>query len=62
MQKKVIYLESEIDEGIKEEDFYNDNEIEVLLEDDEISPGEEAFMRGYLDYEDWDLMNVDCWH
>ena len=30
-------------------DFYNEAEIESLLEDDEISTEEEAFMRGYMD-------------
>ena len=29
--------------------FYNEDEIEVLLEDDEISGEEEAFMKGYMD-------------
>jgi hypothetical protein len=32
------------------EDFYTEEEIETLLEDDEISASEEAFMRGYIDY------------
>ena len=31
------------------EDFYTEEEIETLLEDDEISVIEEAFMRGYID-------------
>lgn len=31
------------------EDFYTEEEIETLLEDDEISVSEEAFMRGYID-------------
>ena len=31
-----------------EEGFYTDDEIERLLEDDEISLREEAFMRGYM--------------
>jgi len=31
------------------EDFYTEEEIELLLEDDEISATEEAFMRGYID-------------
>ncbi len=35
-----------------EEDFYTDNEIEILLEDDEISALEEGFMRGYIDEEE----------
>ena len=40
---KYITSESEGD------DFYADEEIEDLLEDDEISMSEEAFMRGYMD-------------
>ena len=32
-----------------DDDFYTEREIEVLLEDDEISASEEAFMRGYMD-------------
>ncbi len=35
-----------------EEDFYDSSEIEILLEDDEISADEEAFMQGYLGEED----------
>lgn len=34
---------------ILESDFYTEEEIESLLEDDEISASEEAFMRGYID-------------
>ena len=30
-------------------DFYTEEEIETLLEDDEITASEEAFMRGYID-------------
>ena len=36
------------DELDKEEDFYNKDEIGSLLEDDEISDEEEAFMLGYM--------------
>lgn len=39
---KEVYDESEND------DFYTEEEIEILLEDDEISIAEEAFMRGYI--------------
>ncbi len=34
---------------LTEEDFYTEEEIEELLEDDEITTAEEAFMRGYMD-------------
>jgi len=30
------------------DDFYSEDEIELLLEDDEISDEEEAFMMGYM--------------
>ena len=33
-------------------DFYNEEEIEHLLEDDEISSEEEAFMRGYIEFDE----------
>ncbi len=33
----------------QDDDFYTEEEIETLLEDDEISASEEAFMRGYID-------------
>ncbi len=36
------------DNYMGEDDFYTDHEIETLLEDDEISASEEAFMRGYM--------------
>ncbi len=31
------------------EDFYNEEKIDLLLEDDEISTAEEGFMRGYME-------------
>ncbi len=34
------------------DDFYNEDEIELLLEDDEISDEEEAFMVGYMGSEE----------
>ena len=34
---------------LENDDFYTEDEIETLLEDDEISVSEEAFMRGYID-------------
>lgn len=33
-------------------DFYNEDEIELLLEDDEISDEEEAFMMGYMNFDE----------
>ena len=31
------------------EDFYTEEKIDLLLEDDEISTAEEGFMRGYME-------------
>jgi len=39
----------EHDFELSDDDFYTEEEIETLLEDDEISASEEAFMRGYID-------------
>ena len=41
--------EAELLEELESDDFYNENEIELLLEDDEISDEEEGFMFGYID-------------
>lgn len=48
-EKEVYDLFNESDE---KQDFYNESEIGLLLEDDEISDEEEAFMVGYMDYEE----------
>lgn len=40
--------ENELFDELDKNDFYNENEIELLLEDDEISDEEEAFMVGYM--------------
>ena len=50
--KKENRLELEFENLNGSEDFYNGEEIEILLEDDEISTVEEAFMRGYIDEEE----------
>lgn len=42
MKKRLIWVEEELDE-----DVYSEEVREVMLEDDEISPEEEAFMNGY---------------
>ncbi len=39
----------EHDDAEESDDFYSEVEIETLLEDDEISTAEEAFMQGYLE-------------
>lgn len=38
----------EFAEESEKDDFYNKNILESLVEDDEISPYEEAFMSGYM--------------
>ena len=42
-------VEGEFGDDHLDDDFYTEEEIETLLEDDEISVSEEAFMRGYID-------------
>ncbi|MDP1694521.1 MAG: hypothetical protein Q8L34_03195 [Candidatus Woesearchaeota archaeon] len=37
---------------LDKDDFYNESEIELLLEDDEISDEEEAFMVGYMGFDE----------
>ena len=44
--ERVLKREKDID------DVYNEEEIEHLLEDDEISSEEEAFMRGYIEFDE----------
>jgi hypothetical protein len=48
--------EREMDELFEErersDDFYNEDDIELLLENDEISDEEEAFMMGYMDFDE----------
>ena len=36
------------DECVSKDDFYNQAAWEELIDDDEVGPMEEAFMRGYL--------------
>ena len=45
--ERTLKREKDIDD-----DFYNEEEIEHLLEDDEISSEEEAFMRGYIEFDE----------
>lgn len=40
------------DERDRSDDFYNEEDIELLLENDEISDEEEAFMMGYMDFDE----------
>ena len=43
--KKIILVET--DESLDDENIYSENVREQLLEDDELSPMEAAFMQGY---------------
>lgn len=49
MKKRDFEVFEEVE--LRDEDIYNGGEIELLLEDDEISTVEEAFMRGYIEEE-----------
>ena len=47
------YMDKALNDPFEElypsDNFYDEDEIELLLEDDEISDEEEAFMAGYID-------------
>ena len=45
---KLRALPIDEDRNVDDTDFYSEREIELLLEDDEISPEESGFMIGYL--------------
>jgi hypothetical protein len=40
-----------MDEFIEEEDFYSEEHISELINDDEITPEEAGFMQGYIQQE-----------
>lgn len=44
----------EDEEDYEEDDIYDDQFVEELREDDEISDIEEAFMKGYNDEDDYE--------
>ena len=46
MEKEVI-IDKEIDTSIDNENIYSEDARDLLLEDNELSHIEEAFMRGY---------------
>jgi hypothetical protein len=46
MDKEII-VEKEIEEGLDDESIYSEDVRDQLLEDDELSPMEAAFMQGY---------------
>ncbi|MBS3131884.1 hypothetical protein J4212_05615 [Candidatus Woesearchaeota archaeon] len=45
--KEELFTEEEIDAIEGDESIYSERVRDALLEDDELSPMEEAFMRGY---------------
>ena len=50
--KKIERERSELFDELDKDDFYNEDEIGLLLEDDEISDEEEAFMVGYMGFDE----------
>tara|TARA_B100002003_G_C13829395_1_gene407760 strand:- start:428 stop:583 length:156 start_codon:yes stop_codon:yes gene_type:complete len=45
--KKEEIIDREIDNSIDDESIYSEDVRNALLDDDELSPFEEAFMKGY---------------
>ena len=45
--EKEILVDKETDVSLDDENIYSENVREQLLEDDELSPMEAAFMQGY---------------
>ena len=45
--EKEILIDKEVDEDLDDESIYSENVRDQLLEDDELSPMEAAFMQGY---------------
>ena len=46
MEKEVV-VDKVLDYSIDDESIYSEDVRDLLLEDDELSPFEDAFMRGY---------------
>ncbi len=46
---KIRIKDKELEEERIDDDFYTNTRVDLQLEDDEISPMEEAFMSGYLE-------------
>lgn len=49
MEEKEVYLEENKEESLDGSSIYSEIAIEQLIEDDELTAGEEGFMMGYLD-------------
>lgn len=45
--EKEIFIDKEIESLLEDESIYSEDVREQLLEDDELSPEEAAFMKGY---------------
>jgi len=49
MEEKEVYIEETKEENADDDSIYSESVIEQLIEDDELTTGEEGFMVGYLD-------------
>ena len=52
MEKEVL-IDREIDNSLDDESIYSEDVRNALVDDDEISPFEEAFMKGYEEAIEW---------
>ena len=49
MEEKEAYIGETKEENADDDSIYSESVIERLIEDDELTAGEEGFMVGYLD-------------
>ena len=49
MEEEIYIAEKNKEEDADDDSIYSENVIERLIEDDELTAGEEGFMVGYLD-------------
>lgn len=49
MEEKEVYIGETKEENADDDSIYSESVIEQLIEDDELTAGEEGFMVGYLD-------------
>lgn len=53
-KKKILSYYEQLNDGLEEEDIYEQDSIDELEESDEIDSAEAGFMRGYIeDDEEW---------
>jgi len=48
-KKKILSYYEQLNEGLEEEDIYEQDSIDDLEESDEIDSAEAGFMRGYIE-------------